>query len=131
MTNTVSTTNPLFRLIELTNKALDGQRLQHIQKIVFILVLFNYWSKLYRKVLIGGPVRAAQDFKAYLLKVRKMTKRRKYLYCFRLPLNNCVDFLLYKRKSIKNYRVPWPLWKRTWWQKKPVVISTWSCPQKV
>lgn len=69
MTNTVSTTNPLLRLIQLTNNALNGHHLKNIQKIVFILVLFNYWSKLYNKVLIGGPVRAIQDFKAYLLKV--------------------------------------------------------------
>jgi sphinganine-1-phosphate aldolase len=59
----------LIRFTQLTNDVLDSRHLQHLKNIVFILVLLNYWSKLYNKVIVGGPVRAAKDFKAYILKV--------------------------------------------------------------
>ncbi|KAI8638484.1 sphingosine-1-phosphate lyase [Parasitella parasitica] len=76
MTNAASRPTSLVRLNQLSSKLLDNRYLGHIKNIVFVLVLLNYWSKLYNTVLIGGPVRAYHDFKAYLLKVAFKQLRR-------------------------------------------------------
>ncbi|KAI7861146.1 sphingosine-1-phosphate lyase [Circinella umbellata] len=56
----------IYRVIE---GLLDGKRLSIVKNIVFILVLLNYWSFLYRKVLVGGPVRAIMDVQAFVKRV--------------------------------------------------------------
>jgi sphinganine-1-phosphate aldolase len=65
----VTETNALLRFAQMSNDFLDNRYLRHIKNIIFILVLLNYWSKLYNQVLIGGPLRAIQDLKAYVIKV--------------------------------------------------------------
>ncbi|OBZ87858.1 Sphingosine-1-phosphate lyase [Choanephora cucurbitarum] len=65
----VSSNSTAIRLLQLTNNVLDSRYLKHIKNIIFVFVLLNYWSKLYNKVLVGGPLRAIQDAKAHLLKV--------------------------------------------------------------
>ncbi|KAI8888968.1 sphingosine-1-phosphate lyase [Backusella circina FSU 941] len=66
----------LIRLIQVTNDVLDSRYLKHLKNIVFVLVLLSYWSKLYNKVLVGGPVQAAKDLKAYILKLAFKQIRR-------------------------------------------------------
>jgi sphinganine-1-phosphate aldolase len=69
MTNAASRPSALIRFTQVSNDLLDSRYLRHIKNIVFVLVLLNYWSKLYNTVLIGGPVRAIHDFKTYLMRV--------------------------------------------------------------
>ncbi|KAI9499013.1 pyridoxal phosphate-dependent transferase [Zychaea mexicana] len=59
----MATVSQVYRAVE---AALDGRRLTIVKNIVFILVLLNYWSFLYRKFLVGGPIRAIQDLQAYV-----------------------------------------------------------------
>jgi sphinganine-1-phosphate aldolase len=66
--------NALVRFAQMSNDFLDNRYLRHIKNIIFVLVLINYWSKLYNQVLIGGPLRAFQDLKAYIIKVITYTK---------------------------------------------------------
>ncbi|KAL0141067.1 pyridoxal phosphate-dependent transferase [Mucor lusitanicus] len=69
MANAASRPSALIRFTQLSNEVLDSRYLRHIKNIVFVLVLLNYWSKLYNTVLIGGPVRAVHDFKTYLMRI--------------------------------------------------------------
>jgi sphinganine-1-phosphate aldolase len=69
MTNSVSKPSALIRLAQVSNNVLDSPHLTSLKNIVFVLVLLNYWSKAYNKVLVGGPVRAFNDLKAYIIKV--------------------------------------------------------------
>lgn len=62
----MATLDHVYRIIE---GLLDGRRLNIVKNIVFILVLLNYWSFLYRKVLVGGPVRAILDLQAFVKRV--------------------------------------------------------------
>ncbi|KAI8072194.1 sphingosine-1-phosphate lyase [Gilbertella persicaria] len=59
----------LIKFTQLTTHVLDSRYLKHIKNIVFVCVLFNYWSKLYNHVLVGGPSRALMDLKAHILKM--------------------------------------------------------------
>lgn len=72
MANAASRPSALIRFTQLSNDVLDSRYVRHIKNIVFVLVLLNYWSKLYNTVLIGGPVRAVHDFKTYLMRVSSM-----------------------------------------------------------
>ncbi|KAI8354660.1 sphingosine-1-phosphate lyase [Blakeslea trispora] len=63
-------------LLQITNDVLDSRYLKHIKNIIFVFVLLNYWSKLYNKVLVGGPIRAIQDLKVYIMKVAFKQLRR-------------------------------------------------------
>lgn len=68
--SSVSKPSPLIRLAQASNSLLDSPHLASLKNIIFVLVLINYWSKAYNKVLVGGPVRAFNDLKAYLFKVK-------------------------------------------------------------
>ncbi|CAO3611851.1 unnamed protein product [Cunninghamella blakesleeana] len=68
MANSYSKPNTLLQLTTLSNKVLDSQHLKLIKNIVFLLVLYNYWKQFYLSVAVGGPVRAFNDFKAYIKK---------------------------------------------------------------
>ncbi|KAI8144329.1 sphingosine-1-phosphate lyase [Fennellomyces sp. T-0311] len=59
----------LGQVLQFVNTALDGKRITIVKNIVFILVLLNYWSFLYRKFLVGGPLRAIQDLQLYVKRV--------------------------------------------------------------
>ncbi|KAI8973410.1 sphingosine-1-phosphate lyase [Mycotypha africana] len=59
----------LVRFAHITNDVLDHRYVKYLKNIVFILVLLNYWSKVYNKVLVGGPVRAYHDLKAHIFKL--------------------------------------------------------------
>ncbi|CAO3614694.1 unnamed protein product [Mucor fragilis] len=76
MANAASRPSALIRFSQLSNDVLDSRYLRHIKNIVFVLVLLNYWSKLYNTVLIGGPVRAVHDFKTYLMRIAFKQLRR-------------------------------------------------------
>ncbi|KAG2214042.1 hypothetical protein INT46_004957 [Mucor plumbeus] len=76
MTNAASRPSALIRFTQVSNDLLDSRYLRHIKNIVFVLVLLNYWSKLYNTVLIGGPVRAIHDFKTYLMRIAFKQLRR-------------------------------------------------------
>lgn len=69
MANSYSKPNTLLQLTTLSNKVLDNQHLKLIKNVIFILVLYNYWKRFYLSVAVGGPVRAFNDFQAYLKKV--------------------------------------------------------------
>lgn len=69
MTNAASKPSTLVRLTQISNDVLDNRYLQHLKNIIFVIVLLNTWSKVYNKVLVGGPVRAFNDFKAYVIRV--------------------------------------------------------------
>ncbi|ORZ13636.1 sphingosine-1-phosphate lyase [Absidia repens] len=45
---------------------MNSPRLTVFKNVVFLLVLYHYWSRFYGKVLVGGPVRALQDMKSYI-----------------------------------------------------------------
>lgn len=67
----------LLRFVQLFNDLLDNRYLRHVKNIIFVLVVLNYWSKLYNQVLIGGPRRAFQDLKTYIIKVDCISKKMK------------------------------------------------------
>lgn len=69
MANAASKQTALLQFTQISSDILDNRYIQHLKNIVFILVLLNYWGKLYNKVLVAGPVRAYQDLKSYILKV--------------------------------------------------------------
>ncbi|KAI9255153.1 pyridoxal phosphate-dependent transferase [Phascolomyces articulosus] len=62
----MATVSQVYRTLE---TLLDGKRLNIVKNVIFILVLLNYWSFLYRKVLVGGPIRAIQDLQTYVKRV--------------------------------------------------------------
>lgn len=72
MTNSVSKPSALIRFTQLSTDVLDSRYLQQLKNIVFIYVLLSLWSKTYNKVIVGGPTRAFNDFKAYIIKVRRL-----------------------------------------------------------
>ncbi|KAI9250288.1 sphingosine-1-phosphate lyase [Sporodiniella umbellata] len=65
----MSSLTPFDRFVRHSSAVLDSPALKRFKNIVFVLVLINYWGKLYNKVLVGGPIRAYQDAKAHMLKV--------------------------------------------------------------
>lgn len=56
-------------LLQQLETALNQPRLGRLKNVVFVLVLIHYWSRLYSKVLVRGPIRAGKDAYAYCLKV--------------------------------------------------------------
>jgi sphinganine-1-phosphate aldolase len=72
MANAASKPSALIRFTQISSDVLDSRYLQHLKNIVFVIVLLNTWSKVYNKVLVGGPVRAFNDFKAYIIKVSSL-----------------------------------------------------------
>ena len=56
-------------LLQQLETALNQPRLARFKNVVFVLVLLHYWSRLYSKVIVRGPTRAAKDAYAYCLKV--------------------------------------------------------------
>ncbi|CEG67498.1 Putative Sphingosine-1-phosphate lyase [Rhizopus microsporus] len=69
MANAVSKQTALLQFTQISSDILDNRYIQHLKNIVFILVLLNYWGKLYNKVLVAGPVRAYQDLKSCIFKI--------------------------------------------------------------
>lgn len=69
MANAASKQTALLQFTQISSDILDNRYIQHLKNIVFILVLLNYWGKLYNKVLVAGPVRAYQDLKSCIFKV--------------------------------------------------------------
>lgn len=69
MANSVSKPSALIRFTQLSSDVLDSRYLQQLKNIVFVYVLLSLWSKTYNKVLVGGPVRACNDLKTYIVKV--------------------------------------------------------------
>ncbi|KAI9015877.1 sphingosine-1-phosphate lyase [Phycomyces nitens] len=69
MPNLQNTSAFLAVALKQTTNMLETPRLKTLKNVIFILVLFHYWSKFYTKVLVLGPVRAAKDFKAYFIKL--------------------------------------------------------------
>lgn len=65
----MTNSSALIRLSQISNEVLESRTLSQLKNIVFVLVLINYWSKAYNKVMVGGPVRAFNDLKAYIIKV--------------------------------------------------------------
>lgn len=82
MANSYSKPNALLQLTTLSNKLLDSQHLKLIKNIVFLLVLYNYWKRFYLSVAIGGPVRAFNDFKAFIKKVTFIFFFALYLFIY-------------------------------------------------
>jgi sphinganine-1-phosphate aldolase len=68
-----------MQLTTLSNKVLESRHLAIAKNIVFLLVLYHYWGRLYAKVFVGGPVRALYDFKDYLKKVT-LSKKKTFTY---------------------------------------------------
>ncbi|KAI8344493.1 sphingosine-1-phosphate lyase [Chlamydoabsidia padenii] len=66
----------LLQLTILSNKVLESRQLSLLKNVVFLLVLYHYWGRLYAKVFVGGPVRALYDFKDHLKKVVFRLMRR-------------------------------------------------------
>ncbi|GAB5592627.1 Dihydrosphingosine phosphate lyase [Umbelopsis nana] len=56
-------------LLQQLETALNQPRLGRLKNVVFVLVLIHYWSRLYSKVLVRGPIRAGKDAYAYCLKL--------------------------------------------------------------
>ncbi|GAA5814070.1 hypothetical protein MFLAVUS_007560 [Mucor flavus] len=69
MANSASKPSALIRFTQLSSDVLDSRYLQQLKNIVFVYVLLSLWSKTYNKVLVGGPVRAFNDLKTYIIKV--------------------------------------------------------------
>lgn len=65
----MTNSSALIRLSQISNDVLESRSLSQLKNVVFVLVLINYWSKAYNKVMVGGPVRALTDLKAYIIKV--------------------------------------------------------------
>lgn len=56
-------------LLQQLETFLNQPRLTKFKNVVFVLVLIHYWSRLYSKVIVAGPTRAAKDGYAYCAKV--------------------------------------------------------------
>lgn len=95
-------------LLQQLETALNQPRLARFKNVIFVLVLIHYWSRLYSKVIVRGPTRAAKDAYSYCLRVCTHRQKSSYhpIYLFyliyRFFLNNCVVSPLFKQKSTLN-----------------------------
>lgn len=98
-------------LLQQLETALNQPRLARFKNVIFVLVLIHYWSRLYSKVLVRGPTRAAKDAYTYCLKVSPHHEIRLYhlkyhaylfYFIYRFSLNNCAVSPLFKQKSTLN-----------------------------
>ena len=101
MTNAASKPYALMQFTQLSNDVLDNPRLAQLKNIIFVLVLLNYGSKAYNKVMVGGPIRAFKDFKAHVIKVSiaifpMILRISIHPFSSSLSLNNFVVFLQFK-----------------------------------